>query len=491
MPTANAAPLSQAAPPHATGLHRLPWKAMVPIALAVVIALVPAPRGLAEGAWLYFALFVGVIAGLILEPIPAAAVGFIGVSLATALQFVGGSPAEALKWGLSGFADSTVWLIFAAYMFAEGYEKTGLGRRIALALVGALGKKTLGLGYAVALADLVLAPFTPSNTARSGGTIYPIVKNIPPLYGSLPGESARKIGSYLLYTAFAATCVTSAMFLTALAPNLLAVDIIGKAAGVHITWTRWFIGFLPVGIILFLSVPLVVYWLYPPELKEGSEVSDWARNELAQMGRISRKEGLMAGLAVAALVLWICGSAWLNATTVALLVVSAMVVSGIISWNELLANKQAWNVLVWFATLVALADGLSKVGFLPWFTKGATGYIAGVSPAVIVLAVVALFFVIHYLFASLTAQATALLPVFASAVVALPGVNAAAVCMLLAYTLGLMGVITPYACGPAPIYYGSGYIASKDFWRLGSILGAVFLVVLLVVGVPYVMTMHP
>jgi L-tartrate/succinate antiporter len=463
----------------------------VPVAVAVAIALVPAPRGLAEGAWLYFALFVGVIAGLILEPIAPAAVGFIGVTLATALQFVGGNPADALKWGLSGFANDTVWLIFAAYMFAEGYEKTGLGRRIALALVSALGRKTLGLGYAVALADLVLAPFTPSNTARSGGTIYPIVKNIPPLYGSLPGESARKIGSYLLYTAFAATCVTSSMFLTALAPNVLAVDLIGKAAGVHITWTRWFIGFLPVGVLLFLAVPLLVYVLYPPELKEGSEVSKWAHTELASMGPISRKEGLMAALAVVALALWIGGGLWLSATTVALLVVSAMLVSGIITWNELLAHKQAWNVLVWFATLVALADGLSKVGFLSWFTKGATASIAGIPPATIMIAVIVLFFMIHYLFASLTAQATALLPVFAAAVVALPGVNVTAVCLLLAYTLGLMGVITPYACGPAPIYYGSGYIAGKDFWRLGAILGALFLAVLLVVGVPYVLAIHP
>jgi L-tartrate/succinate antiporter len=103
-----------------------------------------------------------------------------------------------------------IWLIFAAYMFAEGNSKTGLGRRIALLLIRWLGARTLGLGYAAALADLALAPFTPSNTARSGGTVYPIIKNVPPLYGSLPGETARKMGSYLLYTALASTCVTAA-----------------------------------------------------------------------------------------------------------------------------------------------------------------------------------------------------------------------------------------------------------------------------------------
>jgi L-tartrate/succinate antiporter len=97
----------------------------------------------------------------------------------------------------------------------SGYEKTGLGKRIALLLVKSLGGRTLTLGYAIAFADLVLAPFTPSNTARSGGTIFPIVKNLPPLYDSKPHDpSARRIGAYLIWTAIASTCVTSSMFLT-------------------------------------------------------------------------------------------------------------------------------------------------------------------------------------------------------------------------------------------------------------------------------------
>lgn len=123
-------------------------------------------------------------------------------------------------------------------MLAMGYEKTGLGRRLGLVLVKLLGKKTLGLGYAVAVSDLVLSPFTPSNTARSGGTIYPIIKNIPPLFGSTPEENPRKIGSYLMWTAIATTCVTSSLFLTGLAPNLLALTLVQKTAKVSISWTE-------------------------------------------------------------------------------------------------------------------------------------------------------------------------------------------------------------------------------------------------------------
>ncbi len=113
-------------------------------------------------------------------------------------------------------------------MFAMGYDKTGLGKRISLILVSKMGKSTLGLGYAIALSDFLLAPFMPSNTARSGGTIFPIVKNIPILYDSTPEKDPRKIGAYISWVALASTCVTSSMFSTAMATNVLANSLLGE-----------------------------------------------------------------------------------------------------------------------------------------------------------------------------------------------------------------------------------------------------------------------
>ena len=461
------------------------WKALVPILAGVALLFVPIPEGLTANAWYYFALFVAVVIALILEPIPAAAVGLIGVTAAAVSLLVMPKPADAIKWALSGFQDGTVWLIFVAFMFALGYEKTGLGRRVALNLVKWLGKKTLGLGYAVALADLALAPFTPSNTARSGGTIFPVIKNIPPLYGSEPGPTSRKIGSYIMWTAFATTCLTSAMFLTGLAPNLLALSLVKTTAKIDISWTEWFMGIMPVGVLLFVLLPLIVYKIYPPELKSSPEVPIWAAEELKKMGRITLKEVSMAVLALLALGLWIFGGEFINATTVALLVLSLMVMTRIVEWNDVLAHKQAWNVLVWFATLVTMADGLNKVGFLKWFAGGAAGAMSGYSVMTIVVLLTVVYFVVHYMFASLTAHTTALLPVLLTAAIAVPGMPVKLISLLFCYTLGLMGIISPYATGPGPIYYGSGYVSRKEFWTLGLIFGAIYLAVLLLVGVPY------
>ena len=451
----------------------------------------PAPSGLALGAWRYFALFATVIAALITEPLPGPVVGILGITAAATLGLVVPAPDEALRWALSGFSHGTVWLIFVAFMFGLGYEKTGLGRRIALGLVRGLGHRTLGLGYAVALADLVLAPFTPSNTARSGGMVYPIIKSIPPLYDSSPGRTGRRIGAYLMWTAFAVTGVTSSMFLTANAANLFAVSLMRDSAHLSVGWTQWAVGFLPVGLVLFLSLPLAVYLVYPPRLKISREVPVWAAHELRRMGPVSRREATMAGIAVLALALWIFAGQWLNPTTAALIAFCLMLLTGVLSWRDVVGYTDAWRVLVWFATLVTLADGLERVGFLTWFAGRMAADLSSVPATTRLVLFVAVFFVAHYMFASLTAHATALLPVFLAAGASMPDLPARPFALLLCYAIGLMGVLTPYATGPAPIYFASGYVGRPAFWALGGLFGALFLLTLLGLGVPWLLSGIP
>ncbi|MBK8323816.1 MAG: anion permease [Betaproteobacteria bacterium] len=478
--------------------HHFPWRAILPIAVTLAIALFPAPQGLPQHAWYFFAIFAGVIVALMVEPLPGGAVGLIGVTLVAILSpYVLYSPAELAKpgfkavnaslgWALSGFSNSTVWLIFGAFMFALGYEKTGLGRRISLMLVKAMGRRTLTLGYAITIADTLLAPFTPSNTARSGGTIYPVIRNLPALYDSKPNDpSARRIGSYLMWVAIAVTCVTSSLFLTALAPNLLALELVKKTAKIDITWTQWFMAFAPVGILLLVAIPLVAYVIYPPEVKSGEEVPKWAGEELKKMGALTGKEMTLGVLVVIALALWIFGGSVINATTAALLVICLMIATQVVSWDDIVANKSAWNTLAWFATLVALADGLSKVGFVKWFADGVAASMAGYPPFTAMVVLVLVFYFTHYLFASITAHVTALLPVMLAVGTTIPGLDMAQFSMLLCLTLGIMGMLTPYATGPSPVYYGSGYLPAKDFWIMGGIFGVLFIAAFLLIGLPW------
>jgi L-tartrate/succinate antiporter len=162
-----------------------------------------------------------------------------------------------------------------------------------------------------------------------------------------------------------------------------------------------------------------------------------------------------------------------------------MILTGVISWDDLLGYRQAWNMLIWFGTLVALADGLKLVGFLNWFAVATAGLLKGLPVLWIVVLLVAVYYLVHYMFASLTAHATALLPVFLVTALAVPGMPMKLVAMLLCYTSGLSCMLTPFASGPSAIYFGSGYIDRKDFWRLGALFGIVFLAAFLAAGVPY------
>jgi L-tartrate/succinate antiporter len=472
--------------------------ALLPLAIGLVIALIPPPPGLAQYSWWYLALFVTVIVGLIVEPVPAAAVGLLGVTAAAVLcRYVLFSPAQiaapgfnansaAISWALSGFSNSTVWLIFSAFVFSLGYEKTGLGKRISLLLLSRLGGRTLTLGYAIMLADLALAPFMPSNTARSGGTIYPVIENIPAFYQSRPNDpSSRRIGSFLMWTAIASTCVTSSMFLTGLATNVLAVELVRKTVHLDLGWGQWFLAFLPVGLILLATTPGLSYLLYPPELKTCPEVPEWAHKELRQMGPLSRKEMILLGLVIAALALWIFGTSLMDATTVALLVVGLLVVTRTVTWTNVLDDKPAFNTLIWFGTLVTLAGGLATTGVVGWLTGEVGPVLATLSPLAGLIGLILLFMLLHYLFASTTAHATALLPLMLTMATQIPGLPIMKAALALCLTLGIMGIITPYGCGPSPVYAGSGFLPGRDYWRLGAIFGAYFLLVFLLIGVPF------
>jgi L-tartrate/succinate antiporter len=275
------------------------------------------------------------------------------------------------------------------------------------------------------------------------------------------------------------------MFITSLAPNLLALELVDKTVQIKFTWAEWLIGFLPTGVILILVLPYLVYRIYPPEIKSSMEISSWASDELSRMGKFSLKEFVMALLAIFALALWVFAGSFVDASTVAGLIISLMLVTGIITWDDVLSNKPAWNVLVWFATLVAMADGLNKVGFVAWFAKGTSALLTGMSPIVIMVILVIIFFVVHYMFASTTAHTTAVLVVILAAGAAVPGVPVRMFAILLCYALGIMGIITPYGTGPSPVYFGSGYVSRKDFWTLGLIFGLIFLVALIVIDIPY------
>lgn len=451
-------------------------KVLILVALGLIIWFSPPPVGVKAEAWKLLAIFAATIGGFILQPLPIGAVAFISL-VVSALSGV-----LKLPDVLSGFSNGTIWLIVSAFLFAKGFIKTGLGRRIAYMAMHAIGGSALKLGYAMLLSDLIIAPATPSNTARAGGILYPIIRSLSSAFDSEPGPSARKIGAYLIQTTFQCVVISSTMFVTAAAPNSLVVLLAAQTAKVDISWGLWALAGIVPGLISLLIVPLVVYKLYPPEITETPQAKQIAANELARMGPVTYAEKVVAGVFVMALLLWSTAQ-WtkLDATVVAMLGVAVMLSLEAISWTDVLEEKGAWDTMIWMGTLISLAGALNKLGLISWFAKSVGAMMAGVPWMAAVLALSLLYVYTHYAFASTSAHVTAMYAAFLAVAVA-AGAPPMFAALSLAAASCLCASLTHYATGPAPIYFGAGYVTQTDWWRLGFIFSVINLTIWFGIG---------
>lgn len=450
--------------------------ALITLAVGLIIWFVPSPEGVDVAAWHLLAIFVATIVGIILKPLPMGAVAMIGI-MATAL-----TGTLSITEALSGFGNSTIWLIVAAFFISRGFIKTGLGERIAYVFMSVLGKRTLGLSYGLIGTDLVLSPAIPSNTARGGGIIYPILRSIARAYGSEPDdETAGRIGSFLIQASFQGLVVTSAMFLTAMAANPLAAELAG-AQGVEITWVSWAIAASVPGLISLIVVPWIIYRLNPPEIKETPEAAEMAKEQLQKMGAVKVEEWIMLVAFVLLIGLWIFGRTLdVHSTVTALVGLGLLLLTGVLTWSDILNERGAWDTLVWFAALVMMASFLNTLGFIPWFSERVGGAVGGIAwlPAFLILSLV--YFYSHYFFASNTAHVSSMYAAFlvVAIVVGTPAVLAA---LVLAFFSNLFSSMTHYGTGPAPVFFGSGYVEMGAWWKTGFIISLVNIVIWMGLG---------
>lgn len=449
---------------------------LIIVAVGVIIWFIPTPAGLKPEGWHLFALFVATIVGFILAPIPMGPMALLSISLCAVFKV---APLTDL---LAGFSSTTVWLVVCAFFLARGFIKTGLARRISLLIVKAIGKSTLKLGYAMAFSDLIFGPAMPSVTARGGGIVFPLIKGLCTVFDSNPGPTARRVGAYLFQVEHHATCIVSAMFITAMGSNPLVVALALKTANVELSWVGWATAALVPGVISILFIPYLLYKIFPPEIKETPEAPQMAREELQKMGQMSREEKIMLGVFIGCLVLWTTGVITkIDATLVALLASAVLIVTSVLTWKDCLYEDGAWDILMWLSVLITLAGLLSKLGVIAWIAKTVGGMITGLSWVPTLLVMVVFYLYIHYMFASLTAHITAFYaPLLAIAVFA--GAPALLAALVLGFFSNLCGSLTHYSSGPAPILYGAGYVDQVTWWKLGFIVTVVNLVIWIGIG---------
>ena len=451
------------------------WRWVTPLGLAAVIWLMP-HAGFTPRQWGLLCLYVSTVCALITRPIPPGALILIAATSGTILKLF------TVQDALAGYGNVTVWLIVAAFLLSRAFVKTRLGERLAYTIVQRLGRSPLMLGYSIVLADLVMAPMTPSNTARAGGILFPITLNVAKAFGSEPGPTASRMGSFLMTTLYQGDLVVSAMFLTATAPNPLVAEFARQQAGIGLSWMTWALAASVPGAIAIIIVPYVVYRLCPPDLVDTQSARSMAIDHLEAMGPLSRPESTMLVVFAIVLLLWLSGE-WLGiaATTVAYLGLCLLLLTGVLEWQDLIEEKGAWDSLVWFGGLIMLAGQFEKAGFPSAFAHASARVVSGWPWLWALVGLVVIYVYAHYAFASLVAHVTAMFPAFFAVAV---GLGAPPLLAALAFGVfsSLNAATTHYGTGPAPIVFGSGYVSQAEWWRTGFLVSVVHLAIWLPIG---------
>lgn len=443
------------------------------------VLMYPVPAGLTPMAWKIFAVYCAAILGLILQP------AGISVTMLTVIAF--GAFLVPIGQLLSGYSNGTVWLVFSAFLITQAFIDTSLGKRIAYWMIGIFGKSSLGLLYGHLITDLILSPATPSNTARSGGIVYPIFRNVAITLGSEPGPTSRKIGALITIAGYTFSLSTSAVFLTACAPNILTAGFAKDILKVDISWMQWFIYMSVPALIACFATPLILYRIYPPELKDIPNHKELAEQGLKEMGPMSRKEKLLMLFFVLAIIGWATGSiTHISATHIALLFFAMASIFKLLDWKNVLNNNGAWNTLIWYGAVMGFSGILAKAKFFTWLAKvfGDSLDFSGVNPIIVMGILLAISVVVRYVFASMGAYVAAFVPVLFT-VGLLAKVPALPLILLIAASSAYGCLLTHYGGAVGPVMFGTGYVPQKTWWTIGAIMNVFNMVLYMTVGLGF------
>ncbi|WII94193.1 DASS family sodium-coupled anion symporter [Kingella negevensis] len=513
------------------GFKKVP--AAIALALTLIIWFIPAPEGVSDNAWHLLALFIGIIAGIIGKALPIGAMAMLAFTIVALTQVTvvppkkeappaaaaqatdkAAQPAtasapvavkaeakpakkpkaphvQAANDALSSLNSSLIWMIGIAIMLSRGILKTGLGTRLGYLFLSLFGKNTLGIAYSLAACDFLIAPVTPSNTARGGAIVHPIMKAISASFGSDPEQGTQnKLGRYLSLVNFHANVISCIIFVTATAPNPLVVNLIAEATGneVHLSWTTWFLAMVVPGLIAMAIMPIVLFYLYKPEVIKTPDAPAMASGKLKEIGAMSKGEKIMLAILGLLLLLWAGATDALfgikiDATTTTLLGLSLALLSGVLTWDDVLKEKGAWDTVIWFAALVMMADFLNKLGFIKWFSNlmGSNIQSMGLSWQAACAILTVVYILVHYMFASGTAHVTAMLAAFYTVGLSL-GAPPMLFALILASATGIMFGLTHYATGTAPVIYNSGYTTMGEWWIAGLVMCVVNMAIFYTIG---------
>ncbi|MBM4222263.1 MAG: DASS family sodium-coupled anion symporter [Gammaproteobacteria bacterium] len=440
--------------------------------------LVQIPQGVDQVGWNAFFIFVITIALVIFKVYEMGVVSFLAMSALIATSTI------TVDQALLKFSYPITWLVVFAFFISKAFILSGLGKRIALWMSAVLGSTPLRLTYALMLAECIIAPFIPSNTARGGGLIVPVAQALGEGIFGTPSEKDRNFrhwNAFILYGCFQANLISSALFLTAMAGNPMIANIAAEV-GYQISWLDWFSGAIVPSIIALIVTPLFLQKIVKPDHDRILELGQKTQDAYLVLGPMRAKEMIMGMVFLFLLTAWVIGPLFgIQATAAALFAITILLITEVLSWHELVTDHHAWTTFIWLTVLFTLTALMKDHGFIDWAAQSLMSYLPQLSPKAMLCCLMCINFYVHYFFASLTSHITT---IFHPLVLIGLGLNVPVKPLIygLAFSTSLSGGLTHYGTGAGTITYGMGYWTLRDWWVLGLLQGTLLLLIFMITG---------
>jgi DASS family divalent anion:Na+ symporter len=202
------------------------------------------------------------------------------------------------------------------------------------------------------------------------------------------------------------------------------------------------------------------------------------------MGWPKHNEWIVLSVFLSVCGFWIWDTGAANTALIALGGVAVLLLTGVLTWEDCVSERGAWDVFIWYGGLVQMGRLLSQAQVFLVFSNAAAKQLEGVPIEALFVLLLLLYFYAHYAFASITAHILAMYKAFAVVLIA-AGAPPLLVVYSFAYFTNFSAGLTHYGTTPAPIVFSLGYVSQPAWWRTGLLLSVFNIAVWLTVGMAW------
>lgn len=426
-----------------------------------------APGGMSVDAWHMVALLVLMASWWMTEALPLTVTALLPFLVIPLMGMM--TPKEIA----SAYYSPILFLVLGGAFLALAIERTGLHRRLALAVIARGGRTPGGLLFAFMTATAILSLIV-SNTATTL-IMMPIAVAVIAAAGVKEGETEGFAGALAMGIAFAAS-IGGLGTLVGSPTNAIAAGLVERLLGYRIDFLTWASFGMP---LVVIGIPLCWYILMRVQRVNAKSFDGHSlHSAIGTPGPWSMAEKRLVPLLIAVVAMWVLLPLFPSILSGGRLEDGSIAIAGalllfilpdgtgrpLLNWQE--ANRAPWGVIMMFGGGLALAEGVTASGLDSWLGS-ALEPLGSVPPIVIALALVSLVVLVTE-FASNVASASGTMPVVAGLITA-TGADPLTLALPAAFAAS-WGFMLPSGTGPNAIAWATGHIALPRMLKAGLLL---------------------